>query len=108
MLGAKLKDLGYVGVAPNRKRWYVKSPTFSFTKITGLDAVLSPEMKSTGEAIGYDDDYQILAIEFLDSQDLWYYYDVPVEVYNDLENAESIGTYYNQSIKGVYASNKQN
>ena len=54
MLGSKLKDLGYVGVAPKRKRWYVKSPTFSFTKITGLDVVLSPEMKSTGEAIGYD------------------------------------------------------
>ena len=54
MLGYKLKDLGYVGVNPNRKRWYVKSPTFSFTKITGLDAILSPEMKSTGEAIGYD------------------------------------------------------
>lgn len=54
MLGAKLKDLGYVGVAPQRNRWYVKSPTFSFTKITGLDVVLSPEMKSTGEAIGYD------------------------------------------------------
>ena len=54
MLGEKLKDLGYVGVAKNRKRWYVKTPTFSFTKIAGLDAVLSPEMKSTGEAIGYD------------------------------------------------------
>ena len=54
MLGQKLKDLGYVGLAKNRKRWYVKSPTFSFTKITGLDAILSPEMKSTGEAIGYD------------------------------------------------------
>ncbi len=54
MLGKSLKDLGYVGVYPKRKRWYVKSPTFSFTKITGLDAVLSPEMKSTGEAIGYD------------------------------------------------------
>ena len=54
MLGMKLKDLGYVGVAKQRKRWYVKSPTFSFTKITGLDVVLSPEMKSTGEAIGYD------------------------------------------------------
>ena len=54
MLGQSLKDLGYVGVAENRKRWYVKSPTFSFTKITGLDAILSPEMKSTGEAIGYD------------------------------------------------------
>ncbi len=54
MLGAKLKDLGYVGVAPKRNRYYVKSPTFSFTKITGMDTVLSPEMKSTGEAIGYD------------------------------------------------------
>ena len=54
MLGAKLKDLGYVGIAPDRKRWYVKSPTFSFTKLSGLDVVLSPEMKSTGEAIGYD------------------------------------------------------
>ncbi|MBR6288855.1 MAG: hypothetical protein IKR19_05950, partial [Acholeplasmatales bacterium] len=54
MLGAKLKDLGYVGLGKPRKRWYVKTPTFSFTKLTGLDVVLSPEMKSTGEAIGYD------------------------------------------------------
>ncbi len=54
MLGEKLKDLGYVGVQPKRKRWYVKTPAFSFTKLTGLDVVLSPEMKSTGEAIGYD------------------------------------------------------
>ena len=54
MLGAKLLDLGYVGLHPNRKRWYVKSPTFSFSKISGMDVVLSPEMKSTGEAIGYD------------------------------------------------------
>ena len=54
MLGAKLKDLGYVGLAKARKKWYVKTPTFSFTKLSGLDVVLSPEMKSTGEAIGYD------------------------------------------------------
>jgi carbamoyl-phosphate synthase large subunit len=54
MLGKKLKDLGYVGVAKEKKRWYVKTPTFSFTKILGMDVVLSPEMKSTGEAIGYD------------------------------------------------------
>ena len=54
MLGHKLKDLGYVGKAEDKKRWYVKTPTFSFTKILGMDVVLSPEMKSTGEAIGYD------------------------------------------------------
>ena len=54
MLGDKLNELGYVGLAEKRKRWCVKSPTFSFSKITGMDVVLSPEMKSTGEAIGYD------------------------------------------------------
>ncbi len=54
MLGHSLKELGYVGSYPEKTKWFVKSPTFSFTKITGLDAVLSPEMKSTGEAIGYD------------------------------------------------------
>ena len=33
----------------------MKVPVFSFNKLRGLDAYLSPEMKSTGEAIGYDD-----------------------------------------------------
>ncbi len=36
------------------ERWYVKAPAFSFSKLMGMDAYLSPEMKSTGEAIGYD------------------------------------------------------
>ena len=34
--------------------YYVKAPAFSFNKLSGMDAYLSPEMKSTGEAIGYD------------------------------------------------------
>ncbi|MCH4206712.1 MAG: carbamoyl-phosphate synthase large subunit [Solobacterium sp.] len=56
MLGETLKQQGYsTGVLPEKKRWYVKTPAFSFSKIHGLDAYLSPEMKSTGEAIGYDD-----------------------------------------------------
>ncbi|MBP3399197.1 MAG: carbamoyl-phosphate synthase large subunit, partial [Erysipelotrichaceae bacterium] len=56
MLGQTLKMQGYTtGVMAERKRFYVKSPTFSFSKLHGLDTYLSPEMKSTGEAIGYDD-----------------------------------------------------
>ena len=55
-LGQSLKDQGLgTGLAPQKKRWYVKAPVFSFSKIAGVDAYLSPEMKSTGEAIGYDD-----------------------------------------------------
>lgn len=56
MLGQSLKMQGYkTEVMPEKKRFYVKSPTFSFSKLHGLDTYLSPEMKSTGEAIGYDD-----------------------------------------------------
>ena len=56
ILGKSLKEQGIFDIYPNeKKRWYVKVPVFSFNKIRGLDAYLSPEMKSTGEAIGYDD-----------------------------------------------------
>ena len=55
ILGKSLKEQGFFDIYPEEaKRWYVKAPVFSFNKIRGLDAYLSPEMKSTGEAIGYD------------------------------------------------------
>ena len=55
MLGQSLKEQGYeTGEAPRKNRWYVKAPVFSFSKLRGADVYLSPEMKSTGEAIGYD------------------------------------------------------
>ncbi len=56
ILGRSLKEQGIFTIYPEeKKRYYVKVPVFSFNKIRGLDAYLSPEMKSTGEAIGYDD-----------------------------------------------------
>ncbi len=56
ILGKSLKEQGLDKIYPgDKKRWYVKAPAFSFSKLRGLDAYLSPEMKSTGEAIGYDD-----------------------------------------------------
>ena len=55
ILGRSLKEQGIFGIYPDEKpRHYVKVPVFSSNKIKGLDAYLSPEMKSTGEAIGYD------------------------------------------------------
>ncbi|MCR4657234.1 MAG: carbamoyl-phosphate synthase large subunit [Lachnospiraceae bacterium] len=55
MLGETLKEQGLSGTVPSEKDfWYVKAPAFSFEKLNGMDAYLSPEMKSTGEAIGYD------------------------------------------------------
>jgi len=56
MLGETLPQQGITEVyGKERKRHFVKAPAFSFAKIKGVDSYLSPEMKSTGEAIGYDD-----------------------------------------------------
>ena len=55
MLGHSLSEQGFnMPTLPDKGRYYVKAPAFSFSKLHGLDAYLSPEMKSTGEAIGYD------------------------------------------------------
>lgn len=55
MLGDSLRRQGIFEVYAREKgRWFVKAPAFSFAKIRGMEPYLSPEMKSTGEAIGYD------------------------------------------------------
>ncbi len=55
ILGHSLREQGITEVyGKESPRWFVKSPAFSFAKIRGVDSYLSPEMKSTGEAIGYD------------------------------------------------------
>ena len=55
ILGKSLREQGITQIyPPEKKRWYVKVPAFSFSKLGGMDVYLSPEMKSTGEAIGYD------------------------------------------------------
>ena len=55
ILGESLAKQGITEIYPKEKeRFYVKVPAFSFSKLRGMDAYLSPEMKSTGEAIGYD------------------------------------------------------
>ena len=55
ILGHSLREQGITEVyGREHSRWFVKAPAFSFAKIRGMESYLSPEMKSTGEAIGYD------------------------------------------------------
>ncbi|MGI8315053.1 carbamoyl-phosphate synthase large subunit [Halobacillus mangrovi] len=56
ILGNRLKEYGYSsGVAQKPNGVYVKVPVFSFEKLRSVDTTLGPEMKSTGEVIGYDE-----------------------------------------------------
>jgi carbamoyl-phosphate synthase large subunit len=56
MLGESLRDMGYVGVA-KFDHVAVKASVFPFLKLVGVDSILGPEMKSTGEVMGIDKNY---------------------------------------------------
>jgi carbamoyl-phosphate synthase large subunit len=51
MVGRKLREFDLEGELPVR-HFFVKSPVFPFQKFPGVDTILSPEMKSTGEVMG--------------------------------------------------------
>jgi carbamoyl-phosphate synthase large subunit len=53
MLGKTLRSLG-LGKEPRIDHVAVKAPVFPFQRLPGVDAVLGPEMKSTGEVMGMD------------------------------------------------------
>ena len=56
MAGQSLDELGLVG-DPETDRVAVKQPVFPFLKFPGVDVLLGPEMKSTGEVMGIDSDF---------------------------------------------------
>jgi carbamoyl-phosphate synthase large subunit len=57
MGGQTLASLGWsAGLVPPRPLVAVKAPVFSTMKLTDVDTVLGPEMKSTGEVMGIDVD----------------------------------------------------
>src|SRR5712691_2704060 len=51
MVGHKLREFGLEEELPVR-HYFVKSPVFPFQKFPGVDPILGPEMKSTGEVMG--------------------------------------------------------
>ena len=59
MLGKTLAELGYKGGLWKRQNLVaVKAPVFSMSKLAGVDTYLGPEMKSTGEVMGIDFNFQ--------------------------------------------------
>jgi carbamoyl-phosphate synthase large subunit len=64
MAGLKLKDLGFTRELTPR-HWCVKEAVFPFVRFPGATITLGPEMRSTGEVMGLDDD---LGIAFAKTQ----------------------------------------
>lgn len=60
-----------------------------------------PVQSSSISSIGYDNESQILEIEFKNGS-LYHYFDIPQSIFDQLMNASSHGTYLNRTIKGSY------
>ncbi|HKO31263.1 MAG TPA: carbamoyl-phosphate synthase large subunit, partial [Nitrospiraceae bacterium] len=56
MVGKSLSELGFIE-APTPSHLSVKESVFPFNKFPGVDVLLGPEMKSTGEVMGVDQDF---------------------------------------------------
>jgi carbamoyl-phosphate synthase large subunit len=57
-LGERLREMEYgIGLRPHVPYVVVKVPVFSFSKMRGVETILGPEMKSTGEVLGIDETF---------------------------------------------------
>jgi carbamoyl-phosphate synthase large subunit len=66
ILGTSLKEQGYSsGLIPARKLVAIKAPVFSMQKLVGVDTYLGPEMKSTGEVMGIDHNFDAALVKAL-------------------------------------------
>ncbi|MBW2734722.1 MAG: ATP-grasp domain-containing protein [Deltaproteobacteria bacterium] len=68
MVGRSLVDLGLTE-EPKPKGWAVKVPVFPFNRFPGFDPVLGPEMRSTGEAYGHDQEFGLAFAKAMMSAD---------------------------------------
>ncbi|MCL2295480.1 MAG: ATP-grasp domain-containing protein, partial [Methanomassiliicoccaceae archaeon] len=64
MLGKTLKDFRLSGYKPI-DNYAIKASVFPFLKLPGVDSILTPEMKSTGEVMGIDPDFDVACYKAL-------------------------------------------
>ena len=62
-----------------------------------------PVVSSLIRSVGYDFAASILEIELVEPNRVYTFYDVPFSVYDELMEAPSKGTYFNEFIRDLYA-----
>ena len=71
MAGIGLEEQGYAGGLWKRQKLVgIKAPVFSMSKLIGVDSYLGPEMKSTGEVMGIDYDFEAALVKALQAAGL--------------------------------------
>jgi len=58
-MGKTIQELGLIGSEPKMDCYAVKEAVFPFNRFAGVDPILGPEMKSTGEVMGIDKTFEL-------------------------------------------------
>jgi carbamoyl-phosphate synthase large subunit len=58
-MGKTIEELGLVGFEPKIEWFAIKEAVFPFNRFAGVDPILGPEMKSTGEVMGIDKTFEL-------------------------------------------------
>lgn len=69
--------------------------------VDNIDMESTPQ-SSCFSSVGYDSDFQVLAVVFRTTGKMYVYYDFPESEWDNFINADSLGKYYNANIKGKY------
>ena len=82
---------------------------FALAALTALaaDIELKPVKSTLLDKVGYDPGTQVLAIQMVNSSDVYTYQDVPASIYEGLLAADSKGAYYVKHIKGKYKTERK-
>ena len=71
------------------------------------DIEMQPVKSTLLDKVGYDPGIQVLAIQMVNSSDVYTYQDVPASIYEGLLAADSKGAYYVENIKGRFETKRQ-
>lgn len=71
------------------------------------DIELKPVESTFLAQVGYDPATQVLAIQMVNSSDVYYYAEVPQAIYDGLLAADSKGAYYVDRIKGHFEATRK-
>ena len=85
--------------------YYEEDEDYEEDEFSSYDIPLHNVDSSAFSQIGYDDTTETLVVVFHNSG-AYEYLNVPTDVAYDFENADSLGGFYNDYIKGQYPCNK--
>ena len=98
----------YVLVWTGERSYFIKQIKTEYLKMQNLNIAMDEVVSSNVEKVGYNTEHQTLAVQFKgkDKPALYYYANVPEEIFLHVKDAKSIGGFIRENVIGKFATTK--